>query len=74
MEDSSNGPVCNDEADFGLSFVRPVYTTRTRVITDRLVIREVQQKLELLINRSFMERGMKLLPEYFSMPLWDSFQ
>ncbi|MBI2659523.1 GNAT family N-acetyltransferase [Candidatus Woesearchaeota archaeon] len=74
MEDSGNGLALNDEADFDLSFVRPAYTTKTRIITDILIVREAQQRLELLINRSFMERGMKLLPEYFSLPIWDSFQ
>ena len=75
MVDSGNGLVGNGEADFDLCFVRPTYTTRTKKITDRSMIGdESQQKLESLINRSFMERGMKLLPEYFSLPLWESFQ
>lgn len=74
MEDSGNGLVRNDESDFDLGFVRPAYTKRTIIITDMSTVTEAQQKLELLINQSFMERGMNLLPEYFSLPIWDSFQ
>ncbi len=35
--------------------------------------KELRTKLERLINESFLERGMRLTPEYFELPQWKSY-
>src|SRR3989338_5270180 len=58
-----------------LAFIKPAYTTRINQIHDKAKLDETLAKgIEALINDSFRERGMKLVPDYFSLPLWNSFQ
>ena len=35
---------------------------------------ELKSELEILINDSFRERGMELIPDYFSLPIWRNFK
>lgn len=37
-----------------------------------LIGKELRTELERLINESFIERGMQLIPEYFELPQWKS--
>ena len=58
-----------------LALIRPAYTTRIKEIKDRAEIDStLMRNIEMLVNDSFRERGMKIVPDYFSLPLWDSFQ